>query len=281
MSLTVSTVNVNGIRAAVKHRSAANRGFHSWLDGAGVDIVLLQEIRASEDLAREALAPALDDGWQLAMSPSVVKGHAGVGVLSRLPLGAARTGFGSAEFDATGRYLEVDLDTPLGPTTAASLYLPKGAAAPVADTEPKLREKYAEKVRFLDEFGAYLTRLARRRRHVVVGGDWNIAHAEADIKNWKGNLKNPGFLPHERSWVGERLAGGWSDVMRDLAPDEAGPYSWWSWRGKAFDNDSGWRIDYQLANRSLAARAVKATVDRAAAYDLRWSDHAPVTVIYD
>ncbi|MGC4962196.1 exodeoxyribonuclease III [Gordonia sp. DT101] len=278
MSITISTVNVNGVRAAVKHRSEANRGLLAWLDEAAVDVVLLQEIRAEEDQAREALAPALDDGWHLAMSASAVKGHAGVGVLSRLPIRQARIGFGSNEFDRTGRYLEADVEGTAEPLTVASLYIPKGAAA---TSEPKDVAKFDEKVRFLDEFGQHLRKLARRRRHVVIGGDWNIAHAEADIKNWKGNRKSPGFLPHERAWVGDLLAEGWSDVARELAPDEEGPYTWWSWRGKAFDNDSGWRIDYQLANRSLARRAVKATVDRAAAYDLRWSDHAPMTVVYD
>ncbi|GAB88342.1 exodeoxyribonuclease III [Gordonia rhizosphera] len=278
MSLTITTVNVNGIRAAVKHRSEANRGLLHWLAACDSDVVLMQEVRAEPEQARESLAPALDDGWHFAMSASVVKGHAGVGVLSRVPITAVRAGFGSDEFDPTGRYLEADIDSSLGAMTVASLYLPKGAAA---TTAPKDVAKYEEKVRFLDEFGTYLDRLRRRRRHVVVGGDWNIAHGEADIKNWKGNLKSPGFLPHERSWVGALLDGGWNDVARDLAPDDDGPYTWWSWRGKAFDNDSGWRIDYQLANRTLAGRAVKATVDRADAYDLRWSDHAPMTVVYD
>ncbi|MFW0784347.1 exodeoxyribonuclease III [Gordonia sp. CPCC 206044] len=278
MSLTITTVNVNGIRAAVKHRSERNHGLLAWLDESESDIVLMQEIRAEEDQAREALAPALYDGWELAMSASVVKGHAGVGVLSRLPLGKVRVGFGSDEFDPTGRFIEADVTTDLGPTTVASLYLPKGAAQTTADKDVA---KFDEKVRFLDAFGAHLGTLARRRRHVVVGGDWNIAPAEPDIKNWKGNLKSPGFLPHERAWVADLLGAGWSDVARDLAPDSDGPYTWWSWRGKAFDNDSGWRIDYQLANRSLAARAVKSTVHRAGAYDLRWSDHAPMSVVYD
>ncbi|OUC78554.1 exodeoxyribonuclease III [Gordonia lacunae] len=283
MPLTISTVNVNGIRAAVKHRSEANRGFLPWLDAStldasGLDVVLLQEIRADEELAREALAPALADGWHLTMSPSSVKGHAGVGVLTRTAPSTVRVGFGSAEFDDLGRYLEVDIDTDLGPLTAASLYVPKGAA--LSDAEKDIA-KHDEKVRFMDEFGAHLGRLVRRRRHVVVGGDWNIAPAEADIKNWKGNLKSPGFLPHERAWVGGLLAAGWHDVVRELFPDDAGPYSWWSWRGKAFDNDSGWRIDYQLTNTKLADRAAKAEVARAAAYDLRWSDHAPVTVRYE
>lgn len=222
MPLTISTVNVNGIRAAVKHRSEANRGLLPWLESelaaSGLDVVLLQEVRADEELAREALAPALDAGWHLTMSESAVKGHAGVGVLTRAAPSAVRIGFGSTEFDDLGRYLEVDLDTDLGPLTAASLYLPKGAA--LSDAEKDIA-KHDEKVRFMDEFGAHLGRLVRRRRHVVVGGDWNIAPAEADIKNWKGNLKSPGFLPHERAWVADLLAGGWRDVVRELFPDEA------------------------------------------------------------
>ncbi|GAC69836.1 exodeoxyribonuclease III [Gordonia soli] len=278
MSFAITTVNVNGIRAAVKHRSSTNRGLVPWLAGAEADIVLLQEIRADEDQARDALAPVLDDGWHLVMTESVVKGHAGVGILSRQAATAHRVGFGSAEFDGAGRYLEADFDIDGRQVTAASLYLPKGAAE---TDDPKDVAKFAEKKRFLDEFGDHLTTLARRRRAVAVGGDWNIAPAEADIKNWKGNRKSPGFLPHEREWVDDLLRSrGWSDVVRDLHPDQSGPYSWWSWRGKAFDNDSGWRIDYQLANRRLAEQATRAYVDRADAYDLRWSDHAPVTVVY-
>ncbi|RPA65206.1 exodeoxyribonuclease III [Gordonia oryzae] len=281
MTTSITTINVNGIRAATKQRSEINPGFLSWLDASGADIVLMQEIRADTEQAEAALGPALDAGWHLSMTESVVKGHAGVGVLSRSAPQAVRVGFGSKEFDATGRYLEADFDVPdLGSLTAASLYLPKGAAEPTPSATEKETAKFAEKKRFLGEFGEYLAGAARRRRHVVVGGDWNIAPAELDIKNWKGNLKNPGFLPHEREWVGARLESGWSDVVRDLHPAVEGPYSWWSWRGKAFDNDSGWRIDYQLANRSLRRRAVKAFVDRADSYDRRWSDHAPVTVIY-
>ncbi|MGW0038922.1 exodeoxyribonuclease III [Gordonia sp. NPDC003376] len=281
MSTTITTVNVNGIRAAVKPRSEVNPGMLAWLDGTDSDIVLMQEVRASEKQAREALKPALDAGWHLVMSESAVKGHAGVGVLSRVEPQGVRVGFGSDEFDATGRYLEADVETAFGALTVASLYLPKGAAAPTDTSTGKEAEKFEEKKRFLDEFGAHMTSLARRRRHLMIGGDWNIAHAEADIKNWKGNLRSPGFLPHEREWVTARVDDGWTDVVRALHPGLDGPYSWWSWRGKAFDNDSGWRIDYQLTNRSLAARATKAFVDRADTYDRRWSDHAPVTVVYD
>lgn len=125
---------------------------------------------------------------------------------------------------------------------------------------------------------ARMAELLATGRDVVVCGDWNIAHTENDIKNWKGNLKKSGFLPAERAWLTGLLGTGWVDVVRTLHPEVAGPYSWWSWRGKAFDNDAGWRIDYHLASPELAERAVSARVERADAYALRWSDHAPVTV---
>ncbi len=119
-------------------------------------------------------------------------------------------------------------------------------------------------------------------RHVVVSGDWNIAHTELDLKNWKTNKKSSGFLPEERAWMDLLFAedSAWVDVFRTLHPGVDGPYSWWSYRGKAFDNDSGWRIDYQVATRGYAERAKVALVERAESYDLRWSDHAPVTVSY-
>src|SRR5690606_24433355 len=115
--------------------------------------------------------------------------------------------------------------------------------------------KYREKERFLESFGPYLDALLASGRDVVVAGDWNIAPDERDIKNWKGNLRNAGFLPHEREWVAKRLAAGWVDVARAHHGDVPGPYAWWSWRGKAFDNDAGWRIDYHLASPALASRA--------------------------
>ncbi|PXW30072.1 exodeoxyribonuclease III [Nocardia sp. 348MFTsu5.1] len=267
MTTIVTTINVNGIRAAVKHRSERNLGLIPWLRDTNSDHVLMQETRASEDQVAEALAPILDDGWFLSLNESSVKGHAGVAILSRSQPDKVRVGFGSSEFDDTGRYIEADF----GSLTVASLYLPKGAAD---------GDKRDAKFRFLDEFGEHLATLGRKRRGVVVGGDWNIAPTALDLKNAKGNVKSPGFLPEERAWVAGVLDSGWRDVARDLAGEVAGPYSWWSWRGKAFDNDSGWRIDYQLANKAMAATATKSWVDRAGAYDLRWSDHAPVTVEY-
>lgn len=136
--------------------------------------------------------------------------------------------------------------------------------------------------------GAFLPYLVRRRceveaagRDLVVCGDWNIAHREEDLKNWRGNRRSSGFLPEERAWL-SRVFGeaGYVDVVRALHPGQAGPYSWWSYRGRAFDNDAGWRIDYQVATPGLAARAASARVERAASHDARWSDHAPVTVSY-
>lgn len=274
--LKITSVNVNGIRAAVKQRNENNPGMLAWLSETAPDVVLLQEIRASEKIARTALAPALDAGWHLSMAESAVAGRSGVGVLSRVEPSDVRIGYGSDEFDPLGRYVEADFGAGEEALTVASVYVPSGAAR---TENPKDVEKHDEKVRFLDSFGPYLDALLGSGRDVLVAGDWNIAPDERDIKNWKGNLKNAGFLPHEREWVAQRLARGWVDVVRDQHGDVAGPYAWWSWRGKAFDNDAGWRIHYHLTTPSLAAQVRKTWVDRAAAYDRRWSDHAPVTVV--
>lgn len=262
--LTVSTINVNGIRAAVKQRSTDNLGLLPWLKETDADVVCLQETRADDEQLNDALTPALADGWNLASAEPHVKGRNGVAVLSRQPIEAARL-LVSDEFEAHGRYLEVDT----AGVTVASLYVPTGEA----ETDRQL-----EKERFMATIAARMAEL--QARDAVLCGDWNIAHTENDIKNWKGNVKKAGFLPSERAWLTELLGTGWVDVVRVLHPDVAGPYSWWSWRGKAFDNDAGWRIDYHLASPTLAVRASSARVDRAELYALRWSDHSPVTVSY-
>lgn len=281
VSLTVSTVNVNGIRAAVKQRSETNLGFLPWLESSGADVVALQEVRADEDQARAALAQALDSGWHLIGSASSLKGRAGVAILSRHEPAEVRIGHGDPEFDESGRYIEAVYPGAIeGETvTVASLYLPSGTA----DTP-----KQDEKDRFLASFREHLAEAAavvgaRAGHEMIICGDWNIAHREADLKNHKGNHKTSGFLPHERDWMTDVLSGdsGWHDVVRHRRPDEVGPYSWWSQRGKAFDNDAGWRIDYHVVSDGLVHRAVHDRVDRAGAYDLRWSDHAPVTVVYE
>ncbi|MFC5722064.1 exodeoxyribonuclease III [Streptomyces gamaensis] len=262
---TVTTVNVNGLRAAAK------KGFVEWLASTEADVVCLQEVRAEpHQLPDEVREP---EGWYVTHAPAAAKGRAGVSLYTRREPDAVRTGFGSAEFDGSGRYLEADLPG----LTVASLYLPSGEVG---------TERQDEKERFMDEFLPYLValraRAAEEGREVLVCGDWNIAHTEADLKNWKANRKSAGFLPEERAWLSRVFdEAGYVDVVRALHPDVTGPYSWWSYRGRAFDNDSGWRIDYQVATPGLAERAVKAMVERAASHDQRWSDHAPVTVVYE
>lgn len=265
--LTVTNANVNGLRAAAK------KGFVEWLAGTSADVICLQEVRAEPVQFPAGLAEP--EGWHTLHAPAAAKGRAGVSLYTRREPDQVRTGFGSAEFDTSGRYVEAELPG----VTVASLYLPSGEVG---------TERQGEKYRFMTEFLEYLKELraksAAAGREVVVCGDWNIAHQEADLKNWRDNRKHSGFLPEERAWLSQVLDpadGGYTDVFRQLHPGVAGPYSWWSYRGRAFDNDSGWRIDYQMATEGLAGRAVKAYVERAATHDQRWSDHAPVTVVYE
>ncbi|RMI31770.1 exodeoxyribonuclease III [Nocardia stercoris] len=257
----ISTINVNGIRAAT---GKTGKGMLEWLATTEADIICLQETRATDEQTRAALAPVLAAGWHLTHAEPAAKGRAGVGILSRREPVATRIGFGSAEFDGLGRYVEAEFDE----VTVASIYVHTGEA----DT-PMQDEKY----RFLDQVGAHMT---AQTRDFVICGDWNVAHTELDIKNWKGNIKNAGFLPGERAWIDRMLAAGYVDVVRQLHPGVEGPYSWWSYRGRAYDNDTGWRIDYHLARGAIAARAKQAVVEKASTYALRWSDHAPVTVQY-
>lgn len=267
--MIVTTINVNGVRAAVRERSEENLGLLVWLAQTQADVVCLQETRADDEQLAQALAPALDSGWHLASACPLQKGRAGVAVLSRTPFAAVRIGLTATEFELHGRYIEVDLSSG---ATVASVYIHTGEA----ETERQL-----EKERFMAALAKRMAELAADGRDAVICGDWNIAHTENDIKAWKANVKKSGFLPSERQWVTDVIDSGWVDVVRTQHPDVAGPYSWWSWRGKAFDNDAGWRIDYHLASPSLAGRTRSARVERPAAYALRWSDHAPVTVEFD
>jgi exodeoxyribonuclease III len=274
------SANVNGIRAA------ARRGGVAWLEAVAPDVVTLQEVRAGGEQLAAALAGSVFEGWHVAQSPSAVAGRAGVAVLSRLPFAGVRTDVG-ADFEGSGRWVEADVVVPargegegeggVGGSgvvvTVASAYVHTGQAG---------TPRQDEKMRFLAAVGDRLAAWAADGRHAVLTGDLNIAHRVEDLRNWKGNRGKSGFLPEEQAqidgWIGTH---GFVDVNRHLHGPGPGPYTWWSWRGKAFDNDSGWRIDYQLASAPLASRAVSAAVGRAAAYDQRWSDHAPVSVTYD
>lgn len=263
--LRISTVNVNGLRAAAK------KGFLEWLAATEADVVCLQETRAERDqLSGAVLEP---EGWHVVLAPAAAKGRAGVALYTRVRPDAVRVGFGAAEFEDAGRYVEADV----AGVTVASLYLPSGEVG---------TPRQQEKERFMEAFLPYLVQrraeVEAQGREMVVCGDWNIAHREADLKNWRNNRKSSGFLPEERAWLSRVLdEAGWVDVVRGLLPDQEGPYSWWSYRGRAFENGAGWRIDYHVSTPGVALRAKEAQVERAPSHDERWSDHAPVTVAYD
>lgn len=266
--LRILSANVNGVRAA------ARRGGLQWIHEATPDVICLQEVRADDEQLAHELDEAGFSGWHVAHTEAADKGRAGVAVVSRTPLLDLRTDlpvFGAR--GCAGRWVEADIATSAGPLTVISAYVHTGER----DTPRQL-----EKMRFLSgmtfrmgELGVDPGRLA------VVTGDLNVAHAQADIKNWKGNLKKSGFLPEERAVIDTWLAGGWRDAHRDLAGEGPGPYTWWSWRGQAFDTDTGWRIDYQLATGALRRLARNASVGRAPTYAQRWSDHAAVVIDYE
>ena len=270
-SLTIATVNVNGLRAALTN------GMAGWWAERQPDVVTMQEVRAPDELVASLVGEISGsaNGWHVVHDECRAKGRAGVAVASkakRAPIMNSRATLDGA-FDATGRWIEADLDTSDGHgLTVVSTYVHTGDADDAT--------RMAEKLAFLDAIRARMAELRGAGRHVVVTGDFNVGHRELDIKNWKGNRGKAGFLPEERAFFDALLADGWVDVQRTLAGDVEGPYSWWSWRGKAFDVDSGWRIDYHLASPELAATARDAAVDRAPSYAERWSDHAPVVVTY-
>ena len=269
--MRIATANVNGIRAATR------RGFAEWLVARDCDLVALQEVRAPADLVpAEATA-----GYHFAYHCGDRAGRNGVALLSRAPLLDVRHGFDHPS-DSEGRYLEADVDLAGWKLTVGSLYLPKGGRA---DDTPAELARYRHKQRFMRSFRPYLTRARLRAasagREFLVMGDFNIAHSRLDLKNWRSNQKNVGFLPEEREWFGSLLGPRTLvDVVRRLHPEADGPYSWWSWLGNAFNNDAGWRIDYHLATPALARAATGGGTDRAESYVARLSDHAPVVVDY-
>ena len=260
--LRIITANLNGIR------SACNKGFLPWLAAQDADIVCLQELKAQDrDIDPLMRAPAKLAGH---FNPAGKPGYSGVGLYLRNPAHQLCAALGSpafeTEFAHEGRILQADF----GQLTVVSLYLPSGSSS---------EERQAAKFRFMDHFFPKLAQLRASGREVVICGDWNIAHKEADLKNWKSNRKNSGFLPEERAWLSRVFDElGFVDVYRRLHPDATDAcYTWWSNRGQSWAKNVGWRLDYQIATPGIAALARRAEIYKAE----RFSDHAPLTIDYD
>ncbi len=254
--MRILTLNLNGIRSAV------NKGFLDWLPAQQADVVCVQEIKCRDcDLTSAIRTPPGYRGYfHFAQRP----GYSGVGIYCREAPDAVVEGLGIPDIDAEGRYLELRF----GGLSVVSFYVPSGSSS---------EERLAVKFRFLERVIDPLHRLERSGRQAVICGDWNIAHQPIDLKNWRSNQKNPGFLPEERAWMSgvfEHLR--YVDVFRQLDPRPE-QYTWWSNRGQAWANNVGWRLDYQIATAGIATTAKAASIYK----DRRFSDHAPLAIDYD
>ena len=259
MAFRLVTLNVNGIR------SAANKGFVEWAGNTDADCMGVQEVKAqAEDVAGKLDTVA---GMKGHFHFADKKGYAGVGLYTKKAPSAVVVGWGSKEFDAEGRWIETRFDTAKRKLSLISCYFPSGSSG---------EDRQAAKFRFLSRMYPYLMKLKAEREFILVG-DINIAHKEIDLKNWKSNQKNSGFLPEERAWMTKLLSeGGLVDVFRTLntQPEQ---YTWWSNRGQAWAKNVGWRLDYHLATPALAATAKRESIF----LDQRFSDHAPLLIEYD
>lgn len=254
--IRIITCNLNGIR------SAAKKGFFEWMLQQNADVICVQEIKAQEaELANQLLRP---DGYHCHFHFAEKKGYSGVGIYSKRKPQKIITGLGWPEADQEGRYIEADF----GNLAVISLYMPSGTSG---DHRQKI------KFDFLDRYKKHLQQQALESKHLIICGDWNIAHKQIDLKNWRGNQKNSGFLPEERAWMEELFGAlGFVDAFR-VINQEADQYTWWSNRGQARAKNVGWRIDYQVVTPGLKhlVRAVNIYKDQ------RFSDHAPLIIDYD
>ncbi len=261
MAFRLVTLNLNGIR------SAASKGFVAWAESIAPDCMGVQEVKAQADdvVGRLDRVAGLQGHFHYAQK----KGYSGVGLYTRKKPSEVVIGLGDPEFDAEGRWVEARFDTARRKLSLISCYFPSGSSG---------EERQQAKFRFLARIYPLLMRLKAQREFILVG-DVNIAHREADLKNWKSNQKNSGFTPEERAWVSKLLEeGGLVDVYRRLQPDTTDScYTWWSSRGQARANNVGWRLDYHLATPALAAKARRETIYR----DRPFSDHAPLIIDYD
>jgi len=253
--LRIITLNLNGIR------SAAKKGFFNWLQDQNADVVCVQEVKAQEaDLTDELFQPK---GYHRYFHFAEKKGYSGVGLYTRQKPIQTLTGLGWPEADQEGRYVEVNL----GKVTVASLYMPSGTSGEV---------RQAVKFDFLQRFANHLVQLRQRGNELIISGDWNIAHRQIDLKNWRGNQKNSGFLPEERAWMDELFgAMNFVDAFRVMNEQEE-QYTWWSNRGQAWAKNVGWRIDYQVITSGLKDKIQAVSIYK----DQRFSDHAPLIVDY-
>ncbi len=257
----LTSLNLNGIR------SATTKGLEAWLTKLQPDCICVQEVKAQavDVQGRFEKLAGLQGHFHFAQK----KGYSGVGLYTRHQPSEVRVGYGSSEFDAEGRYVELRFDSASAKRSLISCYFPSGTSG---------EERQQAKFRFLAEFFTHLNQL-KTEREFILCGDVNIAHNEIDLKNWRGNRKNSGFLPEERTWVSNLLSqAGLVDVYRQLHPSATdAAYTWWSNRGQAYAKNVGWRLDYHLATPALAATARNASIFK----DERFSDHAPLTIEYD
>jgi exodeoxyribonuclease-3 len=252
----IVTANVNGIR------SATAKGFLAWMKRQKADLVCLQEIKAQEaDLTRDILAPGK---YHAFWHPAEKKGYSGVAMYARKEPDRVVLGLGIKDIDAQGRYLQLDY----GNLSVVSLYVPSGSSSD---------EAQARKFAFMKRFLPKMKAMKASGREFVLCGDWNIAHKEIDLKNWRSNQKNSGFLPEEREWLTTVFdTVGFVDVFRTLNPLPE-QYTWWSNRGQAWAKNVGWRLDYHVATPGIARCAEYTRIYK----DQRFSDHAPLTIDYD
>lgn len=253
--MRIITLNANGIR------SAQTKGFFSWMEQQKADVICIQETKAQEhQLEHQAFWPT---GYHCFYHDAQKKGYSGVAVYCKKQPDQVITGIGWADVDNEGRFIEAQF----GNLSVISLYLASGSSG---------EERQAVKFKFLERFLPYLQELAKNGRDYVIAGDWNIAHKEIDLKNWKGNQKNSGFLPEERAWMDQLFAtGAWFDGFR-LVNQQPEQYTWWSNRGQAWAKNVGWRIDYQIISAGLKDKVQTASIYT----EQRFSDHAPLLMDY-
>ncbi len=254
--MRVVTFNANGIR------SAARKGFFDWLPDINADIVCIQETKAQIDQLSDPVFHPAD--FHCHYYDAVKKGYSGTAIYCRQTPDNIKKGLGFEVADTEGRYIQADF----GNLSLASLYLPSGSSGD---------DKQLRKMEFMKQYMRHMKKLKKQGRDFIVCGDWNICHKEIDIKNWKANQKNSGFLPEERQWLDELYDNvGFVDAFR-LVRTEPELYSWWSNRGQARANNVGWRLDYQVVTPSIAKKVTSADIYR----DISFSDHAPVIIDYD